>query len=70
MKLIHIVAGLLALISGFIALFATKGSPLHRAIPVLIVGLVVLYWLGRMLINPLIRKRPHAIARQNAMENR
>ncbi|GAB3385399.1 DUF2306 domain-containing protein [Lysobacter fragariae] len=30
MKLIHIVAGLLALISGAIALAAAKGSPLHR----------------------------------------
>lgn len=30
MKLIHIVAGLLALISGAVALYATKGSPLHR----------------------------------------
>ena len=30
MKLIHIVAGLLALLSGAITLFAAKGSPLHR----------------------------------------
>jgi hypothetical protein len=37
-----------------------------RAIPVLIVSLVVLYWLARVLI----KKRPRAIARQNAMENR
>src|SRR5688572_21050387 len=30
MKPIHITAGLLALIAGAIALYATKGSPLHR----------------------------------------
>jgi uncharacterized membrane protein len=30
MKPIHIVAGLLALLAGAIALYATKGSPLHR----------------------------------------
>jgi uncharacterized membrane protein len=30
MKLIHIVAGLLALVAGAVALFATKGSTLHR----------------------------------------
>ena len=30
MKPIHIVAGLLALMAGAIALYATKGSPLHR----------------------------------------
>jgi len=30
MKPIHIVAGLLALLSGAVALYATKGSPLHR----------------------------------------
>jgi len=41
-----------------------------RAIPVLIVSLVVLYWLGRVLINAQIKKRPRAIAHQNAMENR
>lgn len=41
-----------------------------RAIPVLIVSLVVLYWLGRVLINALTKKRPRAITRQNAMENR
>jgi uncharacterized membrane protein len=38
MKLIHITAGLLALISGFIALFATKGSPLHRQAGSVFVG--------------------------------
>lgn len=30
MKLIHIVAGLLALAAGAVALYASKGSPLHR----------------------------------------
>lgn len=30
MKWIHILAGLLALASGFLALYAAKGSPLHR----------------------------------------
>jgi uncharacterized membrane protein len=30
MKIIHIVAGLVALLAGFVALFASKGSPLHR----------------------------------------
>lgn len=30
MKFIHIVAGLLALLAGAVALYATKGSPLHR----------------------------------------
>ena len=38
MKLIHITAGLLALISGFIALFAAKGSPLHRKAGTVFVG--------------------------------
>ena len=41
-----------------------------RAIPVLIVALVVLYWLGRVLINALVKRRPRASAHQNAMENR
>jgi uncharacterized membrane protein len=30
MKWIHIIAGLMAIASGFIALYAAKGSPLHR----------------------------------------
>ncbi|MBA8886803.1 putative membrane protein [Dokdonella fugitiva] len=30
MKAIHIIAGLLALVAGAVALYATKGSPLHR----------------------------------------
>lgn len=30
MKWIHIIAGLMAIVSGFIALYAAKGSPLHR----------------------------------------
>lgn len=30
MKWIHIIAGLIAIASGFIALYAIKGSPLHR----------------------------------------
>ncbi len=30
MKELHILAGLLSLVAGFIALFATKGAPLHR----------------------------------------
>lgn len=30
MKAIHIIAGLLALLAGAVALYATKGSPLHR----------------------------------------
>jgi uncharacterized membrane protein len=40
-----------------------------RAIPVLIVSLVVLYWLGRTLVNARAHKRNRAIARHNAMEN-
>lgn len=40
-----------------------------RAIPVLIVSLVVLYWLGRTLINARIQRRPRATARASAMEN-
>ena len=38
MKWIHISAGLIALVAGFVALFARKGSPLHRRAGSVFVG--------------------------------
>lgn len=38
MKVIHIAAGLVALVAGFIALFARKGSPWHRRSGTVFVG--------------------------------
>jgi uncharacterized membrane protein len=50
MKLIHIVAGLLALLSGAIALFAAKGSPLHRkAGTVFVAAMLVMSSTGAMM---------------------
>src|SRR5688572_9090152 len=50
MKLIHIVAGLLALMSGAIALFAAKGSPLHRkAGTVFVAAMLVMSSTGAMM---------------------
>jgi len=67
---IHIVAGLVAILAGFVALFSPKGQRLHRrsgqvlpvpaqniallSIPVLAVLLALIYWLVRLRVD---RKR-------------
>jgi len=58
MKLIHIVAGLLALISGFIALFAAKGSPLHRKAGTVFVGAMLVMASTGALMAVFIKPNP------------
>lgn len=58
MKAIHIVAGLLALISGFIALFATKGSPLHRKAGTVFVGAMLVMASTGALMAVFIKPNP------------
>jgi uncharacterized membrane protein len=58
MKVIHIVAGLLALISGFIALFATKGSPLHRKAGTVFVGAMLVMASTGALMAVFIKPNP------------
>ena len=50
MKLIHIIAGLLALASGAVALYAVKGSSLHRRSGmVFVVAMLVLSSTGALM---------------------
>lgn len=58
MKLIHIVAGLLALIAGFIALFATKGSPMHRKAGTVFVGAMLVMASTGALMAVFIKPNP------------
>ncbi|GAB3355093.1 DUF2306 domain-containing protein [Lysobacter tyrosinilyticus] len=58
MKLVHIAAGLLALISGFIALFAAKGSPLHRKAGTVFVGAMLVMASTGALMAVFIKPNP------------
>lgn len=52
MKYIHIVAGFLALLSGFVALYSTKGSTLHRqGGRVFVIAMLVMTSLGALLAS-------------------
>jgi uncharacterized membrane protein len=56
MREIHIVAGLLSLLAGAIALYATKGSPLHRRAGTAFVAAMVVMttsaWISAMYLKP------------------
>jgi uncharacterized membrane protein len=50
MKMIHIIAGVLALVAGAIALYSAKGSPLHRKSGMLfVVAMLVMAGLGTVM---------------------
>ncbi len=63
MKLIHIIAGLLALVSGAVALYATKGSWLHRRSGmVFVVAMLVMSSTGALMAIYLKPNPPTATA--------
>ena len=58
MKWVHIAAGLLALAAGFVALFARKGSPLHRRAGTVFVGAMLVMSSTGALMAVFIKPNP------------
>jgi uncharacterized membrane protein len=58
MKMIHIIAGLLALLSGAVALYAAKGSPLHRKSGMVFVVAMLVMTSSAVTIAAFLRPNP------------